>query len=102
MYATLITDGEEKLGFVLGEIPNSRSRCLSEPEIVPAVLFSIDENNIIVKAINSMGGYRYYHKHRGESGWITISNIEGDPSEAISNSRKYLCNINKMEEEKCQ
>jgi hypothetical protein len=93
MYTTALTESEEKLGFVLGEMPSSRSQCLPEPEIVPAVLFKFDENNIVVKVINPMGGYRYCHKHRREFGWITVSNVEVDPDEAILKSREYLCNL---------
>ncbi|MBU2464648.1 MAG: hypothetical protein KKG02_10695 [Candidatus Edwardsbacteria bacterium] len=90
MYATVITERERQLGFVLGEMPHPKSQYLAEPEIVSAVLFRLDENNVVAKVIDPVGGYRYYHKHRLDDGWITVSNVEVDPQEAILKTREYL------------
>jgi len=90
MYATVITERERQLGFVLGEMPNPKSQYLAEPEIVSAVMYRLDEKNVIAKVIDPIGGYRYYHKHRLEDGWVTVSNVEDDPQEAIFKAREYL------------
>jgi hypothetical protein len=90
MYATVITEREGQLGFVLGQMPHPKSQYLAEPEIVSAVLFRLDENNVIAKVIDPIEGYRYCHKHRLEYGWVTVSNIEVEPQEAIFNAREYL------------
>ena len=90
MYATVITEREGQLGFVLGELPNPKNQYLAEPEIISAVLFRLDENNVIAKVIDPIEGYRYCHKHRLEYGWVTVSNIEVEPQEAILKTREYL------------
>jgi len=90
MYATVITEREKQLGFVLGQMPHPKSLYLAEPEIVSAVLFRLDGNNVIAKVIDPIGGYRYYHKHQLGDGWVTVSNVEADPQEAIFKAREYL------------
>jgi len=90
MYATVITDRERQLGFVLGQMPHPKSQFLAEPEIVSAVLYRLDGCNVIAKVIDPIGGYRYYHKHRLDDGWVTVSNVEADPQEAIFKARECL------------
>jgi hypothetical protein len=92
MYATVITEREKQPGFVPGQMPHPKSRYLNEPEIVSAVLFRLDGSNVIAKVIDPIGGYRYYRKYLIEDGWITVSNVEVDPQEAILKTRKYLSN----------
>jgi hypothetical protein len=87
MYTTEVSEREKILGYALSPIPNPAGKLPGEPEQVLAVAYKLDDNNLIVKKLNPMGGCRYWHLKRASDDWRTVSNVEPDPGSAIERAR---------------
>jgi len=92
MYTTELSVREKGLGFLIGKMPNPKGKYMGEPAFVEAVLCEVDKDNVIVKVIHPLGGFRYSHQQRVgvTNEYRPVSQVEFDPETAILKAKEYL------------
>jgi len=88
MYVTVIDEKEKYLGYALSHVPNLSGKIKGEPEYIRAVAYRLNDENLIVKRLNPIGGYRYWHIKKTGGAWLTVNNTEPDPGTAIEKALK--------------
>jgi hypothetical protein len=83
MFAAEIDEKERYLGYALGHSPNPFWKIPGEPEYIKAVVYKLNDANLIFKKLYPMGGYRYWHMRKNGNCWMTVNNTEPDPGKAI-------------------
>jgi len=90
MFTSEITEREKELGFAVDKIVNQNAEYMGHKEYVYGVIYKFDDNNIIVKERCPLGGFRYCYRRKQGVGFMTVSNVDNDPLQAIDRARKYL------------
>lgn len=101
MYSTNLTKTEKRLGYKISQMPNPELPHIGAPVMVDAVIYQLDETNIIVK-MDGLDGTALYSQQRlrsesaGEQdNWKAVgSRRMKDPAAAIEVAR----GIRKIEE----
>lgn len=93
MFTSEITEREKQLGFAVDKVVNQNAEYMGHREYVYGVVYRFDDNNIIVKERCPLGGFRYCFRRKQGAGFLTVSNVDTDPLQAIDRVRKYLSDI---------
>ena len=89
MFSTEITETEKRLGFKIGKIPNPLGSYVFQKKYIDAVLYELDERNVVVKFDQPLplSGVGYVHQCKEGDIWDVIGKIEYEPDPAIKKAK---------------
>ena len=96
MYLTNLTETEKRLGYKISQMPNPAFCHIGGLLPIDAVIYELDETNIIVKVDLQDGNVRYSHQRLGsvsvghQDNWKAVGIAIQDPAAAIDLARGLI------------